>query len=146
MNFDFNSWHWIGFSSFLFCLELFMGSPGVILLWIGIASLCLSGFLAVFSINFWVQLIILAVLSLLLGLGGRRFFFSTKGESFNNLNQRSKNLVGTILRLEHPIKNGKSRVRINDTIWRIEGTDLIEGTQIEIIDIRNNTLIVDKIF
>lgn len=146
MNFDFNSWHWIGFSSFLFCLELFVGSPGVILLWIGIASVCLSGILAIYPVNFWVQLIILAILSLTFGLGGRRFLFSTKEESSNKLNQRSKSLIGTTLRLEHPIKYGKSRVRINDTIWRIEGPDLIAGTQIEIIDIRNNTLIVDKIF
>jgi membrane protein implicated in regulation of membrane protease activity len=143
MNFDLTPWHWIGFSTILFCLELFVGSPGVVLLWIGIASFVLASILAVYTINFWVQLILLAGLSLLLGMVGRRTFIAKGSDSSNSLNQRSKNLIGITLKLEHPIKNGKSRVRINDTIWRVEGPDLSAGTQIEVIEVKGNTLIVD---
>lgn len=145
MNFDFGAWHWIGFSSILFCIELFIGTPGVILLWIGIASFVLALILAIYSINFWLQLILLASLSLLLGWLGRKFFFLEESNSPNTLNQTSKNLIGKILKLEHPIKNGKSRVRINDTIWRVEGPDLPAGVKIEVIDLNGNTLIVDEL-
>jgi membrane protein implicated in regulation of membrane protease activity len=145
MNFDLTPWHWIGFSSILFCLELFVGSPGVVLLWIGVAGFVLAIILSLYTINFWLQLILLAGLSVLLCWVGRRVF-SSKSSDSNTLNQRSKSLIGTVLKLEHPIKNGKSRVRINDTIWRIEGPDLPAGTKIEVIDVKGNTLIIDVLY
>lgn len=144
MNFDLTSWHWVGLSSILFCLELFVGSPGVILLGIGMSCLIIAAIISVCAISFWVQLILLAVLSFLIGLLGRKVFMTENSTSESSLNRLSKNLIGMTLRLEHSIKNGQSRVRINDTIWRIEGPDLLAGTQIEVVDVKGNTLIVDR--
>lgn len=135
-------WHWIGFSLVIMCVELFIGTPGVALIWLGMAGFGLAMLISFISINFWVQLLLLAFIALILGglyrNVSKKFFAMTH----NALNQRSQNFIGTIMTLDHPIKNGCSRIRIGDSIWRIEGPDLSAGTKVEIINVKGNALIV----
>ena len=45
------------------------------------------------------------------------------------LNRRGEQLIGRIATLTEPIKDGRGRVRIGDTMWRVSGPDLPAGAQ-----------------
>ncbi|RZI47122.1 NfeD family protein [Candidatus Finniella inopinata] len=144
MSFYITAWHWIGFSLILLCLELFVGSPGVSLLWMAIASFVVAIVISSVAINFWAQLGMVAVLSVLLAWMGK-FLFKSGGSKPNNLNQPGQRLVNTRLTLQQPIKNGHSRVHIHDSIWRVEGPDMPAGTKVIVIGVKGNALLVDRL-
>jgi membrane protein implicated in regulation of membrane protease activity len=144
MNFYITPWHWIGFSLILFCVELFVGTPGVSLLWLAFASFALSIVISSITINFWVQLGLLAVLSVIFAWLGKLLFKEDHAKP-SSLNQPGQRLVNTRLTLQHPIKNGRSRVRIRDSIWSVEGPDLPAGTKVIVIGVNGNALLVDRV-
>lgn len=141
MNFYITPWHWVGFSLILLCVDLFVGTPGINLLWLAIASFILSIVLSCLTINFWAQLGLLAVLSALFCWLGK-ILFKDKAPQHHN---PQKNLINTTLLLQHPIKNGTSRVHIRNAIWRVEGPDLAAGTKVIIIGVKDNALLVDRV-
>ncbi|HHV70888.1 MAG TPA: NfeD family protein, partial [Ochrobactrum intermedium] len=49
------------------------------------------------------------------------------------LNRRGEQLVGQRATLTEPIINGRGRIRINDTMWRVKGPDLPAGTEVRVI-------------
>lgn len=143
MSFYITSWHWVGFSLILLCLELFVGTPGVSLIWLAIASFIVAIIVSSITINFWAQLGLLAVLSVIFASLGR-MLSKTSQSNPNNLNQPGQRWINTILSLQHPIKNGRSRVRIHDSIWSVEGPDLPAGTKVIVIGVKGNALLVDR--
>ncbi len=101
MNFYITPWHWIGFSLILFCVELFVGTPGVSLLWLAFASFALSIVISSITINFWVQLGLLAVLSVIFAWLGKLLFKEDHAKP-SSLNQPGQRLVNTRLTLQTP--------------------------------------------
>ena len=144
MTFYITPWHWIGFSLILLCLELFVGTPGISLIWMAIASFMVAIVLSSITLNFWTQLGLLAVLSVLFAWLGR-FLFKTGHAKSSDLNQPGQRWLDTTLTLQHPIKNGRSRVRIHDSIWRVEGPDLPAGAKVMVIGVKGNALLVDRV-
>ena len=48
------------------------------------------------------------------------------------LNRRGAQLIGRIATLAEPIKDGRGRIRIGDTLWRVSGPDLPAGTRVRV--------------
>ena len=142
MNFYITSWHWIGFSLILFCLELFVGTPGISLIWMALSGFVIAALVSSINIDFWVQLGLLACLSILFAWIGRVLSKASTSKT-PSLNQPGQHLINTTLTLQQPIKYGRSRVHIHDSIWRIEGPDLPVGTKVTVIGVKGNALIVD---
>lgn len=61
------------------------------------------------------------------------------------LNQRARQYLNRHFTLEEPIVNGRGRVKVDDTIWRVEGEDLSAGTRIRVVDVDGVILIIKKI-
>lgn len=142
------AWSWIVFGAVLLGLEVF--APGVYLLWIGIAAL-LTGALS-FQIGeaaWWgwpAQVVVFLVLSIASVLVGRYAFGSDKGESDQPLlNQRERQLIGQISTLEEPIRDGRGRIRLGDTIWLATGPDLAAGTRVRVAGAEGTTLRVEPV-
>ena len=138
-------WHWWILAIGLVILEVL--APGVIFLWLGIGA-ALTGFvlLAASTIDWHIQLIIFACLSVISGVGGRFLIKRNPLETDQPLlNQRSARHIGRTFTLEEPIENGTGKVRIGDSNWLIKGDDMPVGTLIRVMGTEGSSLIVEEI-
>ena len=93
------------------------------------------------SLLFWdagywiwqVQVVVFLVLALASAYAGNRLMRGRGGDSdMPLLNRRSEQMIGKLATLTEPIKDGRGRVRIGDTMWRVSGPDLPAGTQVRV--------------
>jgi inner membrane protein len=139
-------WSWIVLGVILLALEIVV--PGVFLLWIGVAAI-LTGAL---SLQLWgweswiwqVQVLVFLALSLAAVFVGRRIMRSRGDDSDQPLlNRRAEQLVGRTATLSEAIVEGRGRVRLGDTMWRISGPDLPVGARVRVTSVADGTLIVE---
>ena len=134
-------WNWFIAGVILLALEIFV--PGNVFVWFGIAAI-VTGAIAWFGDFGWqVDLIIFVVLALAMVFIGRRMFArdSEPGEQ-PYLNDRTQRIVGTIYVLGAPIIDGKGRIRIDDTQWRVTGPDVPSGTRVKVVSADGSVLTV----
>ena len=145
---DLGPWTWIVLGVILLCAEIVL--PGVFLLWIGVAAL-LTGTISLqlWDAAFWiwqVQVLVFLVLSLVAAVAGKRLLGSSRGDTDQPLlNQRDQQLVGRTATLEEGIFEGRGRIRIGDTLWRVSGPDLPAGTRVRVTGAAGGDLIVEPV-
>lgn len=128
-------WNWMVLGFVLLALEIVL--PGFFLLWIGIAALIVGALsLALWDAGFWtwhVQVLLFLALSLVAAYAGKRIM-KASGDVTDQplLNRRGAQLIGRIATLSEPIANGRGRVRIGDTMWRVAGPDLPAGARVKV--------------
>lgn len=140
-------WAWWVLGLVLLAAELLM--PGVFLVWIGLGAILTGAIsLLLWETGFWtwgVQAIVFAVASVAFTLLGRRFLSSRDSVSDQPLlNQRSASLVGRTATLAEPIREGRGRIRLDDTFWLVKGPDLPEGSRVRVIAGQGSELLVEK--
>lgn len=138
-------WHWFALAAILGILEVTLGANFIFLA---------CGIVAVFTgILLWlIPMMSVEWQGLFFGIGMIvSLFFWHKylkkrkptGE-VSYLNQRARQYINRYFTLEEPIVNGRGRVKVDDTIWRVEGEDLAAGTRIQVIDVDGNILRIKK--
>lgn len=140
-------WAWWVLGIALLILEVLL--PGVFLVWIGIAAI-LTGALSLMLWNeaYWAwqaQWLVFSALSLASVLIGRRIIMR-RGEASDQpyLNQRGRSLVGRTAVLEQPIREGRGRIRLDDTVWTVEGPDLPVGARVRVTASNGRDLTVEE--
>jgi membrane protein implicated in regulation of membrane protease activity len=135
------TWNWLIFGVVLMGLELLV--PGVFLFWLGLAAF-LVGVLSFLIDPAWqTQLLMFAVFAVAAVPLWRRMARSNSSASDSPfLNKRAHALVGRVFTLEKPIVDGTGTVRIDDTIWRIEGPDAPAGSRVKIVKANGASLTV----
>lgn len=128
-------WNWMLLGFILLCLEIF--APGVFLLWIGIAALIVgSASLLLWDATFWswqVQVLVFLVLALASAYIGKKIVRDREDPSDQPLlNRRGAQMIGRTATLTEPIKEGRGRIKLGDTMWRVSGPDLPVGTQVRV--------------
>ena len=132
---DLGPWIWIVVGFTLLALEIVL--PGFFLLWIGIAAL-LTGALSLqlWEAAFWiwqVQVVTFLVLSLAAAYVGKRIVGGDRAETDQPLlNRRGEQMIGRTATLTEPITDGRGRIRLGDTMWRVSGPDLPAGTRVRV--------------
>jgi membrane protein implicated in regulation of membrane protease activity len=125
------AWNWFIVAAIFLLIELL--APGVFMLWLGLAAI-LVGVISLGAVLSWqAQLITFAVLSIACIPAWR--YFARKVERPVDrpfLNRRAEGYVGRVFTLEKPIVNGVGTIRIEDTVWRVNGPDLPAGSRIKI--------------
>jgi membrane protein implicated in regulation of membrane protease activity len=129
---DLGPWTWMIVGVALLALEI--AAPGAFFLWFGLAAIAV-GVLSLFVAVPWqAQLLIFVVLATLVVLIGRRYFSRAGDDQVSTgLNQRGQRLVGAVVVLSEPIVDGKGRVRIDDTTWRVIGPNMPSGTRVRVV-------------
>ena len=141
-------WSWWVLGLVLLAAEVVL--PGFFLIWIGLAAVivgCLSLLLWGTPIWGWqVQFLSFAVISVIAAIVGRRMM-SRYGDETDQplLNQRGASLVGRTATLSEPIQEGRGRIRIDDTLWVVQGPDLPVGTQVRITESTGRELRVEAV-
>lgn len=138
-------WHWWILAIALLIFEI--ATPGAFLLWIGIAA-GLVGVLLWFvpGLGWEYQILTFAVLSVASIVLWRRYqkTHPTKSDQ-PTLNRRGEQYVGRVFTLDEGIVNGVSKIRVDDSTWKIEGADCPAGTRVHVVGVDGVILKVESV-
>jgi len=123
---------WLAGGIVLAALE--MAAAGVYLLWIGLGAIA-TGLvtLALPAMTLAQQLLLFALAVAVSAPLGALVYRRLARSAAPTLNRRGEQLVGRTVTLDEAIVNGAGRVRVGDTVWRVEGPDLPAGSRVRII-------------
>jgi len=132
---ELNSWHWGIIAVIFIVLEMFV--PGAFLVWMGVAAAVVSIFMAIVPTMGWeVQFLIFAIVSIASIFGWRMYSVKHPTETDQpKLNQRGEQYVDRVFTLEEPVVNGQGKIKVDDSTWKIEGTDCEAGTKVKVIGV-----------
>ncbi|PDV88201.1 hypothetical protein CO652_11420 [Rhizobium sp. H4] len=140
-------WSWWVVGLVLLAAEMIV--PGFFLVWIGLAALIVGALSLLFWDGaFWVwelQAILFALLAVATTFAGRRLMLRNAATDEPFLNQRGASLVGRTATLHEPIREGRGRIRLDDTLWQVMGPDLPVGTQVKVVASNGRDLTVEPI-
>jgi len=139
-------WNWMVLGFVLLALEILV--PGVFLLWIGIAALITGAIsLLIWETGAWiwqVQIVVFLLLALVSAYAGNRIMGGRKGRTDQPLlNRRGEQLIGRTATLTEPIREGRGRIQLGDTMWLVSGPDLPTGTRVRVVSVKDSELIVE---
>lgn len=128
-------WNWLLLGVVLLVVELL--APGTFFLWMGVAAFCVGLLLIPFpSLAWqyqWLIFALLAVGSIMVWRMYGKHHPKISDEPF--LNRRGQRYVGRVFTLDAPIVNGYGRIRIDDSIWKIQGKDYPAGTRVRVVGV-----------
>ncbi|MBZ9918486.1 MULTISPECIES: NfeD family protein [unclassified Mesorhizobium] len=128
-------WNWMVLGFVLLAMEII--APGIFMLWTGIAALIVGAVsLLVWDAASWtwqVQVLVFLALSLVSALVGKKLI-GGRDEPTDQplLNRRGAQMIGRMATLAEPIRDGRGRIKLGDTLWRVSGPDLPAGTQVRV--------------
>jgi len=138
-------WHWWVLGIILIILELFL--PGAFFLWMGIAAGLVGVLLVVMPSLAWqYQIIWFAILSVV-SIAVWRIYLNKHPTPTDKptLNMRGEQYVGRVFTLSEPIVNGVGKIKVDDTMWKIEGEDCMEGTRVKVTQVDGAVLKVNAV-
>jgi hypothetical protein len=141
---SFGGWAWIVLGLVLVGGEML--APGVFLLWLGLAALLTGAIVGLTGLAWQGALLVfaaLAVASVLLGRAVTRHR-SEEPDTASGLNDRGRQLIGKVFKLEATMAGGEGRIRVGDSSWRITGPELLAGTEVRVVRVDGATLVVEK--
>ncbi|MFG1203763.1 NfeD family protein [Xanthobacter aminoxidans] len=137
-------WAWFVLGGVLLVAEI--AAPGAFLLWLGLAALVTGAVAYTVALAWQVEVLVFAALAVVAVLVGRRVSPAPgKASDRPFLNRRPEGFVGRVFTLDAPILGGVGRVRIDDTVWRVEGPDIAAGHDVRVTGTDGATLKVEPV-
>jgi len=136
-------WHWFVLGVVLVTVEMFV--PGAFFLGMGVAAVIVGVALWLqTSLGLEAQVLIFAVLSLA-SVAALRHFFKRRPIKSDQplLNRRGQQYVGRQFTLAEPIVNGRGKIRVDDSTWKITGKDCDAGSTVMVTGVDGVVLVVD---
>ncbi len=139
-------WHWLALALILGILDVLLGA-NFLFVWCGLAAGLVGVLLLILPKLAWeYQLLIFGIGVLMSLVGWRQLNNRAKKLSDQpELNRRSRQYIGRIFTLDVPIVNGRGKVRVDDTQWVVEGTDMEIGTKVKVIGVEGVILKVERL-
>lgn len=138
-------WYWWVAAILFVGIEVF--APGVVFLWMGVSA-AVVGFIVLINpaLDWRYQFMIFAVLSFASALVWRLYRKQRPVPESDqpNLNRRGTQYIGRTFTLAEAIVNGQGKLKVDDTIWKIEGQDLAQGTQVRVTGVDGTILTVER--
>ena len=138
------AWGWVILGLVLIGGEVL--APGIFLLWLGLAALLTGAVVGLVDLGWQAAALVFAGFSLVAVFTGR-LLTRRKGEepdAATGLNDRGRQLIGRVFRLEATMTGGEGRIRIDDSSWRVTGPELLAGSEVRVVRVDGATLIVEK--
>ena len=137
-------WHWWTLGAALLILELIV--PGMFFIWMGESAFVTGAILwLVPDMQTEYQIMTFSVLSVLSILVFRRYLKWRPIQSDRPLlNQRTAQYVGRTFTLEEAIVNGRGKIHVDDSSWRVEGEDCPKGAKVRVTDAEGVILKVER--
>lgn len=145
MPFVVDYWHWYILGIILVTIEMLV--PTFFALWIGISAF-LTGTVLFFvpSLAWEYQILLFAVLSIVSVIAWHQYYVKNPIATDEPLlNRRGEQYIGRIITIKEPIVDGQGKIRIDDSIWKIEGQDCPAGTRVKIVALDNVIFHVESV-
>lgn len=138
-----NAWHWAIGGLVLLALEVIL--PGVLFLWLGLAAMLVAAALAIApDIGWQAQWIAFGIASLVLTVLWHSVLKRRPSRTDRPvLNRRAEQYIGRVFTLTEPIKHGRGKVRVDDTMWKISGPNSKAGDAVRVTGVDGSTLRVE---
>lgn len=139
-------WYWLILGVGLIALEMITGTMH--LLWLGISAFivgCIMFFVP--SMPFLLQMIIFGVLSVVSVIVYQAYKKSNPDISDQPaLNRRGEQYVGRVFNLEEPIVNGVGKIKVDDSIWKVNSDiDMPDDAKVKVIAIEGTVFKVEAV-
>ena len=133
-------WHWWVLAVVLLALEV--AAPGTFFLWLAIAAGVVGLIVLVLPELYWqVQVLIFAAAGAAAVVAWRLYARRLPQRSDDpTLNRRGEQYVGQVFHLTEPIVDGRGRMKVADTMWRIAGPDLPSGAKVRVVGVEGTVL------
>jgi len=144
-SFDFfTAWSWLSIGMALILIEML--APGLIVVWFGASALVMALIVGFFPGMGWaIQLGIFSLMSLASLVVGRAYLKRNPvGSDEQSLNRRADQYVGLTFTLVEAIVDGHGKVKVDDSIWKVVGPDLPEGTRVRVTGTSATVLEVEE--
>jgi hypothetical protein len=135
-------WHWWIFGIAMAILEVFI--PGIVFIWLGIAAGAVGVVVLVLPDLDWrIQFTVFAGLSIVSVAVSRKYLRRHPIATDRPwLNRRGQQYVGRRFRLGEAIVEGRGRLKVSDTVWKVQGPDLPAGNHVTVTAVEGATLVV----
>jgi len=135
-------WHWLAFAAVLLIIEIL--APMTFFLWMSIAAGIVGLAMLAFNMSWEIQVLLFSVLSVIAIVASRIYLKKHPIETDDStLNRRGEQYIGKTYTLEKAIENGVGKVRVGDTLWRVEGDDMPAGEKVTVVSVDGNSFVVD---
>ncbi len=136
-------WHWWVAAIVLIVVEVF--APGTVALWMAVSAAVVGLLLLAIPDMIWqAQFLVFAVLSVATVIGWRTYQLRYPTVSDQPmLNRRGEQYVGRVFTLDEAIVNGTGKIHVDDTMWKVVGADLPEGTQVRVTGFEGTMLTIE---
>jgi membrane protein implicated in regulation of membrane protease activity len=133
-------WHWLVLAAAFAVIEIAV--PAMVCIWLAAAALGTAAIAWLAPVAAWeYQALIFAALAVAGVAIGRVAFARTRVRASElRLNRRAEIYVGRTFTLERPIVDGRGRLRVDDTVWLVEGPDLPAGARVQVTGVDNTLL------
>lgn len=138
-------WHWWVGGAVLLGIEIVTGTFA--LLWAAMAAGVVGVILFFFPGLGWeAQFLLFALLAVSSAAGWYLYQKSQPPTETDqpSLNRRGTQYIDRHFTLEDAVVNGQGKLRIDDTIWKIEGEDMPEGTKVRVTGLDGTMLRVER--
>lgn len=138
-------WEWFSIACGLVIFELVIGA-NFFLLWVGLWAFVLAGVNALFPNLSWLTQVALFAIGSFMSLWVAWKRFKQYGTAKPNLlNKRGTQYLHQEFLLLEPIQNGRGRLEIDSTIWRIYGPDVPSGSRVRVAAVEGAILRVEPL-
>jgi membrane protein implicated in regulation of membrane protease activity len=135
-------WSWWVLGILLAAVEVV--APGTFFIWFALAALVVGTVALTQDVSWQTEVLLFLVLAVAAAIVGRRFYGNGKTAPEDGIpNDRINRLVGRAAILDTAISSGTGHIKLDDTLWRVEGPELPAGARVRITGYRNGRLQVE---
>jgi inner membrane protein len=136
-------WYWLVAAVAMIILEMLL--PTFYFLWMGVSAFVVGLLLFVMpSMPLLIQVIIFGSLSVVTLILFKRHQKANPTERDEpKLNRRGEQYVGRIFTLEEPIVNGVGKVKVDDSSWKVHGSDMPAGMKVRVMSVEGTVFNVE---
>lgn len=136
-------WHWLIAAVVMIIIEMVL--PAAYFLWMGISAFVVGLLLyAIPGIPTLIQVIIFGVLSVVsLYMYKRYQKMNPEEKDEPRLNRRGEQYIGRSFTLEEAIVNGVGKVKVDDSTWKVKGTDMPAGMKVRVMSVEGTVFNVE---
>lgn len=136
-------WYWWVFAVGFLAIEII--ATGFFFLWLAVSAFVVGSVLLLApGTSSEIQLFLFSVLAVLSVLIWRRYV-SAKSQTSDHplLNQRGAQYIGRTFNLVSPIENGQGKIKVDDSLWKVQGEDCPLGTKVKVVAVKGTSFEVE---
>jgi membrane protein implicated in regulation of membrane protease activity len=133
-------WHWWVLAVILLALEV--TAPGTFFLWLAVAAGVVGLIVLILPDLYWQVQVLLFAIAGVAAVGAWRLYARRLPQTSDDptLNRRGEQYVGQVFHLSEPITDGRGRMKVADTVWRVAGPDLPAGAKVRVVGVDGTVL------